>query len=73
MTRDISRITLYEAHLISSIGFGKQGFQESALDRLPYYGFPFFRFSSSHLIFRHFTAASPDPQPDLECQVKNKN
>ena len=20
--------------------------------------------------FRHFTAASPDPQPDLECQVK---
>ena len=27
MTRDISRITLYEAHLISSIAFGKQGFQ----------------------------------------------
>ena len=26
--------------------------------------------SSFSFDFRHFTAASPDPQPDLECQVK---
>ena len=29
--------------------------------------------SSFSFDFRHFTAASPDPQPDLECQVETIN